>query len=344
MQDLLDKLEEDEKAAFALMDESWADLERTEAELEEQRETPVRRMPWRRWVTAAAVLILAAGGGYLWLSDKTVADRPATTAIVQDVQPGHTGSVLRLADGRIIDLNKMPAGLIARQGPVEIYKDASGGISYRGLEKATEPVYNEVTTARAEEQSLTLPDGSHITLNASSSVRYPLVFTGADRTIILTGEAYAQVVHDANKPFRIRVKDQLIEDIGTEFNINAYDDAGSVVTTVAEGSVSVRRGAKKFNLMAGEQTNGVTVSAANLKLNLAWYKGFFSYEHATIPAVMKDLARWYNIEVKYEGNIPDETFTGSMNRKLTLSEALEGIRSIGIRYRLEEGKRIVILP
>lgn len=306
-----------------------------------------------RWVVAASVLLLAAGAAYFFLTNNHLKEQNKLAAKSgrQDVLPAHKGAaILKLDDGRKIDVDSAATGLIARQGNIEIIKEKNGQISYRGT-NAEGVMYNEIETIKGQELSVNLPDGSVASLNTASSIRYPLSFTKNEREISMTGEIHFTVRHDEKQPFRVRVKEQVIEDLGTEFNINAYEDEPVVRTTLVEGSVSIKKGGVQVLLQPGEEAvtapgkDAIKVSKADLDLNLAWYKGVFSYRHADIPTVMREFSRWYNVEVVFENGVtPDATFTGDMERDLTLSQALDGLKTIGIHYRIDENKRLVILP
>jgi ferric-dicitrate binding protein FerR (iron transport regulator) len=211
-------------------------------------------------------------------------------------------------------------------------------------------MYNEIITDKGRQWAAALPDGTIASLNAGSSLRYPLQFTGKERLVEMTGEAYFEVVHNGLMPFRVKARDQVVEDIGTVFNINAYEDEMSIKTTLVEGMASVTKGSSKVTVKADQQAGvyddavSIKVTAVDANSETAWIRGLFSFNHSDIPSIMRQLVRWYNVEVLYPSGVPDETFTGEMNRTLTLKEALDVMKNIGIHYRIEEGKRIVILP
>jgi len=321
-------------------------------------EPPLSERPGRltymiRWVVAASVLLAVVGAATFFLTYNHPKEQNKVVAKVgeQDVLPARKGAAtLKLANGQRINVDSAAAGVIARQGNMDIIKERDGQISYRGTNTG-EVLYNEVETIKGQELSVNLPDGSIASLNTASSVRYPLSFIGNERSVAMTGEVHFTVRHDEKMPFRVQVKGQVIEDIGTEFNINAYEDEPVMKTTLVEGSVSIRKGNTKVLLRPGEEAvtvvghDAIKVSKADLDLNLAWYKGVFSYRHAGIPTVMREFSRWYNVAVVYEnGVVPGATFTGDMGRNLTLTEALDGLKRIGINYRIDENRRLVILP
>jgi ferric-dicitrate binding protein FerR (iron transport regulator) len=205
-------------------------------------------------------------------------------------------------------------------------------------------LYNTVTTDRGRQWQLTLPDGTKVWLNAASSIHYPLSFTGKEREVEITGEAYFEVVHNSKQPFKVKVAGQVINDIGTSFNVNAYPDEPSLQTTLVDGVIMVNGTKLKPGQQAALINNQIIVSSANIEQALAWKNGAFSFDNADIYTMMRQLSRWYNVEVIYEGK-PDSTpFKGEIGRSLTLAQVLKVLESLHVHFRIEEDKRIVILP
>lgn len=306
---------------------------------EEKFVAPVHRVHFLkrfRWAAAALFFVIAGATLFFLLQP---APKQVTQPIVykNNVMPGRPGAKLKLSDGREIVIDSLKDGLIAMEGSLRILKQA-GRIVYEG--KAEEALYNEVIADRGRETSAELPDGSVVYLNAGSRLRYPLKFAGNERLVEMSGEAYFEVVHNANQPFKVKAGNTTIEDIGTVFNVNAYNNEPATVTTLVEGSISI----EGKTLQPGQQFKEGLVSKANITNAIAWHKGLFSFEHASLEAVMRQLERWYDVEVKYEGSIPKETFTGEMKRNLTLAEVLDFMQSMHVKFRIEEDKRIVIQP
>ena len=353
-------LEEDMRESFfeqgILTEASDETVDRVMHALEPVLSTPPltkRIFPARRWLAAASVLLVLAGTAWLIVINRHAErpNKPIAGNSPYDILPARKGAaILRLANGQQIHIDSAAPGLIARQGNIEIIKGSDGTLSYRGTNTGA-VLYNEIETIKGQELTVTLPDGSVVTLNTASSIRYPLTFDNGERSVTMNGEAHFKVVHDAARPFRIRVKEQVIEDLGTAFNVNAYEDEPVVTTTLVEGSVSIKNGSKKAVLRPGEEavtTAGkeeIKVSKADLDMNLAWYKGEFSFKHANITTIMREFARWYNVDISYgNGFVPDATFTGGMGRDLTLTQALDGLKIIGIHYRIDDNRQLTILP
>jgi ferric-dicitrate binding protein FerR (iron transport regulator) len=191
-----------------------------------------------------------------------------------------------------------------------------------------------------------LSDGTRVWLNAASSIRFPVVFTGNNRSVTLNGEAYFEVAKNAQKPFVVTVGNTTVTVLGTHFNINAYPDEGSMKTTLLEGSVQVTEGTHSVLVQPGEQAleddNGrLTAVPANTALAVAWRNGYFQFEEADLKAVLRQIGRWYDLDIVYEGPVTDHLYAGKLERSVPLSAILLFLSSGNIHYRLE-GKRLVI--
>lgn len=302
-----------------------------------------------RWV-AAAVLLLMAGTLYWYTASKTAdpGQFMAQAMPVKDVAPGRSGAILRLADGRKIVLDSIPDGLVAMEGDVQIIKE-HGEIKYIG--KAGEMLYNDVVTDRGRQWQLSLPDGSRVWLNAASSIRYPLRFSGTERLVEMTGEAYFEVVHNDQQPFRVKTGGMLIEDRGTAFNVNAYSDEGGMNTTLTEGLVDIQSGDRKVTLRPGQQARVMHAGMADMQIKVlndvnleevtAWKEGIFHFEEADIKTILRQFARWYDVTVTYEGAIPTDKYFMIMGRDKTLSAALKTLQAGGVQFDIE-GKHLFV--
>ncbi|PSL44740.1 FecR family protein [Chitinophaga niastensis] len=310
----------------------------------------IRFVPWKWWA-AACTIFLAATGAYFLLQQH---QQPAIIASlpIQDIAPGSNKAILTLADGSQITLDSATNGLLAQQGNTKITKLANGQLAYDESGGTEEKVlYNTMSTPLGGQFKLILPDGSAVWLNAGSSITYPTAFTGNERSVSITGEAYFEVAKNEKMPFRVKAGNTAIEVLGTNFNINAYKDEAAISTTLLEGAVRIHANNQQLTLKPGQQARVTPQSSriqvindVNLLESIAWKEGFFSFENADLPAVMRQLARWYNVEVKYEGAIPQREFTGEIGRSLTLSQVLKGLSKTRIKYRIENGNRIIIQP
>lgn len=315
-----------------------------------------------RWrFAAAAAILFLAGGAYLLFGPKDqepdilVKERP------QDVAPGGERATLTLADGTAILLDSTGSGVLAQQSGMQIVKLDSGQLAYQaGDQGGTEKEqYNTLTTPRGGQYRVTLPDGTRVWLNAASSLRYPAAFTGGERNVELNGEAYFEVASREKMPFIVQLNGMEVEVLGTHFNIMAYEDENTIQTTLLEGSVAVstkspQAGNKKQEtknskrLKPGQQarlskgTADLEIAEVNTNEAVAWKDGFFQFERASLPVVMRQLERWYNIEVVYEGAIPEQYFGGRIPRNLPLSKIISVLEHNKVRFRIE-GRRLIIL-
>ena len=306
----------------------------------------VRKMTWLRKVTAvAAILILIAGGYYFFEQNRKAKDTTPNVA-KHDIAPGHAGAILTLSNGKQIILDSANNGALAMDGSIKVIKE-NGGIKYVGDNNAV--VYNDIKTDRGRTWAVTLPDGTKVWLNASSSIHYPLSFTGEERLVEITGEAYFEVVHNDKIPFKVKAGNKIIEDIGTSFNINSYDDEPAFVTTVLEGKASLQVMNQTVILNAGTEgrLSNASVDIETKKTNgqdaIAWKNGLFKFtEPTTIDVVLRQLSRWYDITIQYPNGIPNKQFWGGIQRDLPLSEVLEILQQSKVQCRIERRNLLVL--
>jgi ferric-dicitrate binding protein FerR (iron transport regulator) len=309
------------------------------------------------WAAAAAILIGISTGTYLLIQKfKPV---PATISAVpakRDIAPGGNKAVLTLSNGSKIILDSAANGLLANQNGSNIIKTDSGKLVYNaskttGEKPLTTIVFNTLTTPRGGQYQLTLPDGTKVWLNAASSITYPTAFVGKERKVTVTGEAYLEVIHNRKLPFRVQTGDQTVQDIGTAFNINAYPDENAVKTTLIQGSVKLTETKTKRSvvLSSGQQArfanNRIQVNnKVDITQVTAWKNGLFDFQDMKLEAAMQQLARWYDMDVVYEKGIPDIEFVGKMKRDLTLSELLHFLEESGVHFRIEAGRKLIVMP
>ncbi|MCW3463434.1 FecR family protein [Chitinophaga nivalis] len=349
-------LEEQWKAAAAAVpaDRDW-DTKFT-AMMAAVPEMPVRKgiqQPFK-WLAAAIILLLVSAGSYIFFIKKT-APQPVAQVAVQpyDLAPGTVGGILTLANGEQIRLDSAGNGLLAVQGTTRV-TNRQGHITYNTTGKHHEQsLYNTITTPRSKLFQLILDDGSRIWLNAASAVRYPITFSGADRKVYLTGEAYFEIAplyrHGKRIPFTVHANGMDIKVLGTHFNVNAYTDEKQITTTLLEGSVAVSGGGTAALLRPGEQaqlqpSQHLTIHQdIDTESVMAWKNGYFSFDQTDLPAVMRQIARWYDVDIVYEGRIPNRRFGGEISRNNPVSQVLKILEESKIHFRIEE-KRIVVLP
>ncbi|WP_158559221.1 FecR family protein [Deminuibacter soli] len=306
---------------------------------------PIRRKNHRYWYAAAAVLVLAAAG---WLF--ATKQQPVNTTTVKApvvITPGSNKATLTLADGSLIELNNAQQGVIGQQGNASIVKKNSGELAYTTAGNTAAPVYNTLQTPAGGQYHVQLPDGTQVWLNAASSLHYPTAFTGSERTVTLTGEAYFEVAQQTKQPFVVQLSGSRVTVLGTHFNINDYTDENATRTTLLEGAVQVSTGQAQVVLHPGNQsvqhhgeekleTGEVDGSAA-----IAWKNGLFQFDHYDIAAIMRQLSRWYQVSVQYENGVPAKKITGKISRTASLDEVLQILAFAGVHCRLQQSTIIV---
>ena len=316
--------------------------------------THTRRRWWTYAVAASVIGITCAGGVWMWYSRNHPNPTPETisAAVAADVKPGGNKAVLTLADGRKIDLGTTANGLVADQGTTKVSKLSDGQLSYNKPvgEKPPSIAYNILSTPKAGQFALLLPDGTHVWLNNASTLRYPVAFTGLDRNVELAGEAYFEVAKDAAHPFKVEVQNgATVQVVGTSFNIMAYPDEPTEHTTLIDGSVRVTEKNQSALLKPAEQTavdaHGTLHVTPDVDVQevIAWKNGFFHFDNTNLQSTMRQLARWYDIYVDIQGQFPDQAFTGRIQRDLPLKDVLKGLESDQIHFKLE-GRKLIVTP
>jgi transmembrane sensor len=269
---------------------------------------------------------------------------------IHDIAPGSNRATLTLAGGQKIILTPMLRGFLANQGNIQIQAKSGNGITYISAGKpASEIEYNMLSTLRGEQSPypLILSDGTKVWLNSASSIKFPTAFTGLNRTVTLTGEAYFEVAHNAAKPFDVIAEGQTVEVLGTHFNVNAYKDEPSISTTLLEGKVKVMQGNKVVVLKPGQQAingnNELIVKIADTEMAIAWKNGLFKFDNADVPTLMRQLSRWYNVDVVYEGVPSSRRFSGKIYRNVNALTIADILSYKKIHFRIE-GQRIIVMP
>jgi transmembrane sensor len=303
---------------------------------EDEKNFPVRAKIRPLWplITAAASILLILSVGSYFISRQKPADQQ-TAQLRHDLNPGTNGAILTLASGRKLILEKTKIGIIAPG----VQKSNDSLLVYKGSEDAG---YNTLETPKGRQYAVVLPDGSKVWLNAASSLRYPTQFSGKERMVELTGEGYFEVVHNSKMPFRVKSNNQITEDIGTSFNISSYKDEKVITTTLIEGAIKVNDRVLRPGQASTLANNGaIQVNAVDIEVASAWRHGLFKFKQADVATVMRQIARWYDVEIKYEGQIPKGHITGSVYRDVDLSRALKILAYLNINIKTE-GRTITI--
>lgn len=334
-----------------------------------QAETPViplrsagKAWPWRRIASVAALaVIFLSGAWFLFFKNPEVrvaATEDNSGRFKNDVSPGGNKAILTLADGSRIILDSANNGALAKQGNTKVLKITNGQLSYATQDNAgpVQVLYNTISTPRGGQYMVVLPDGSKVWLNAVSSLRFPTAFIGNERKVEITGEAYFEVEKNKAMPFRVYIttpgvesEGTMVEALGTSFNIMAYGDEKAINTTLLTGAVKITRGSTIGLLKPGQQsmvnTSGQMklVEDAEVDEAVAWKNDLFLFNNTDIPAAMRQIARWYDVDVAYQGNISGG-FNGGISRKVNISQVLKMLELTEEAHFKIEGKRVIVTP
>jgi transmembrane sensor len=313
----------------------------------------VRHITWRRIAVAASMAgLIGLGGYYLFLKNPEKPTQMVTTGSSTNIKaPATNRAMITLANGERVYMDSASTGQLAVQGNVTLVKLANGAIAYHTSpgEAAKSITYNTLFNPRGSRvAAMTLMDGSKVWLNAGSSVTYPIAFVGKERKVSVTGEAYFEVAPDKTKPFYVTRGDVQVQVLGTHFNVNAYDDEDHIKVTLLEGSVKVTTGVSQQQtmLVPGQQAQISQsiiqrTNQVDLEQVMAWKNGFFHFGSTNLPDLMKQLSRWYNLEVVYEGSMPVRQFGGEISREADLSQVLQILNESKVKCRMEGRKLIV---
>ncbi len=313
---------------------------------------------WRNLVKIAAVFIIFLSAAAIWLTQKKGRSTIPDVTLAQpkpplknEVLPGVNKATLTLANGAVISLDDTKSGKIARQGNMIIDKSSNGQLVYKAAAAATPSFeYNTLAIPRGGKFRLVLADGSEIWLNAATTITYPTAFPGDERRVQIQGEAYFEIAHDATKPFIVSVNGMGVQVLGTHFNINSYSDEAAVKTSLLEGSIRLQqKNGKTILLQPGQQAQAgqagdiKVVNNVDMEEVVAWKNGYFSFNHADLQTVMRQIARWYDVDISYEGNVPERSFGGKIDRNSNASEVLKILEESKVHFTID-GKKIIVKP
>lgn len=321
---------------------------------ERQLRTAPRLPVLIRYTAAAAILLAVLAGAWLFTRKQ---NRPenggAVTTGTSAIQPAGDKAILTLANGQQIVLDSTGSGAITEANGVRIIRLGNGQLAYKAMDnKRPASLYNTLTTPRGGQYKIQLPDGSTVWMNSASSLTYPTVFNEKERLVKLTGEAYFEVAPHAGQPFKVTVKNTTVDVLGTGFNIHAYSDEPAVTTTLVEGSVRVSQliqGTVKADVLTpglqavGTDNNQLT-RKANLRQVLSWKNGLFIFEDRKLAEVLREISRWYDIDIDMQAPPDDTRYGGVINRNSPLAHVLNLLESNGIRHFKTEGRKLIVLP
>ncbi|HEY4289221.1 MAG TPA: FecR domain-containing protein [Puia sp.] len=305
-----------------------------------------------RWIAAAVTLVaVSATGLYFWKahqSRQAACCVPAVVVSHSDLPPGGNKAVLLLGDGSVVNLGAAKNGVIRKVAGTLIDKQ-DGQLRYNVSSADLAPEMNTIQTPRGGQYQVLLPDGTKVWLNAASSLTYPTAFKGAGREVRLNGEAYFEVAGDKDKPFRVMVGNMQVNVLGTHFNVMAYEDENTIRTTLLEGAVQVTNGGASHLLKPGQEgrleksSDAFSLLAVNADEAVAWKNGVFQFGGASIETVMREIVRWYDVDVEYQGRT-NQHFRGTISRDVNASEVFKMLELTGAVHFDVDKKKIIVKP
>lgn len=314
---------------------------------------PKTRRSYYKWPAVAAAVLLCLSLSLYFFTGKKYQETNQITQYPDAgaIQPGANKAYLTLANGKKISLTDAKNGQLASLPGIEVTKTSDGQLIYKVTENPATNLavaYNTIETPRGGQYQVLLPDGSKVYLNAASSLKYPVNFSSLkERRVELRGEAYFEVVHNPSLPFKVNTGRQIVEVLGTHFNISSYTDEPAIKTTLVSGSVKITDGAETALLKPGQQAivaakGPITVNnGVDLEEVTSWKNGMFQFNQADLKAVMRQISRWYDVDVTFEGKVPLDHFYGKVPRNAKIAEVLGILEASGINFKIE-GKRIIV--
>lgn len=304
---------------------------------------------WWRGIAAAAVLLLASAALFLYVNRE-----PATLLSYQhNIRPGHNSATLTLANGKTIRLSDQVSGDIIKEAGVTISKDSEGKLVYTVGNAYSAPgdpeQFNTLSTSTGETYHVHLQDGSDIWLNAGSTLKYPANFTGTERRVSLSGEAYFEIAKNKEKPFVVSANKQEIRVLGTHFNVSSYEDEALTRTTLLEGSIALRvlNGNETAVLKPGQQaslsSSGLSIGQTDAEKSIAWKNGKFEFVSEDIESILRKIARWYDVEIVYKDELVNRQFSGSFSKFDNVAKVLRTIELTNDVHFKIEGRRILVM-
>ncbi|HVS98692.1 MAG TPA: FecR domain-containing protein [Puia sp.] len=311
----------------------------------------VTQVRWRPWSAAAAVVLMLGAGGWWWSQTRSRSSSvPPAVAKIDVPAPQSNRATITLGNGRQVFLDSVGSGALAVQGNVRIVKLPDGQVAYQPTRVASGEIsFNTLTNPRGSRVvTVTLSDGTKVWLNAGTTLRYPAAFSGGERTVQIDGEAYFEVSSDMHRPFGVVKGNTKVLVLGTAFDINAYGDEPALRVTLLAGKVQVEKENSKLVLRPGEQAvvTGTIERQDGLDTSvvMAWKNGLFAFAGSDLETVMRQLSRWYDVDVRYEGAIPPRRFGGKLDRSATLDQVLKTLASTRVHYTIEDKHHLTIRP
>ncbi|UYQ95938.1 DUF4974 domain-containing protein [Chitinophaga horti] len=308
-----------------------------------------RRVPVYRVAAAAAVLAIAATAAWYWYPRNETITAPQARH-QQQQQPAEKVTLV-LGDGSRITLDDAKEGELAATSGARVIKLKGDQLAYEAASGAPAKLeYNTLQTPRGEKYRITLPDGSQVWLNASTTLRFPTRFEGKERVVELTGEAYFDIAQNAAQPFKVKSGDMEVQVLGTGFNIMAYPDEPAIRATLLTGAVRLASNEQQVLLKPGQQgiykstQTGFKVTSVNTDHVVAWKNGLFVFENEDIATIMRRIARWYDVEVELAPGLEDKRFGATISQQKNIQLVLKALETTGSVHFKIQGKKILVMP
>lgn len=319
--------------------------EMADAILSRARRAERKRIPMFRLAAAAAVLAVLGAGLLFMLNSRRPAAPTPRTATASATAPGHNKATLILADGTVVPLDSAGEQQIG-QG----IRQSKGQLRYTAEAKSGSIQFNTLATPRGGQFRLTLPDGSRVWLNSASSLRYPTAFNGGQRVVELKGQGYFEIAQAPSQPFIVKVNSMEVQVLGTRFDVMAYPDENVVNTTLLNGAVQVKNASATRLLRPGQQAvlndgnNHITIQQADTTKVIAWKNGLFLFDNMDLQTILREVSRWYNVEVVYTVTPSSELYGGAISRNMSLEAVLHLLEGNGFNHLKTEDRKILVLP
>ncbi|PPL03402.1 FecR family protein [Parapedobacter indicus] len=306
----------------------------------------------RWWGIGVAASLLLIGGAGWFIASQAEANHPV---VISETSPFPTDGIrLTLADGSVVSLDSLQNGYVDKKDGKQLAKLDDGKLTYvYGSHQPTEIQEtiqkNTIHVPNGKQFQVTLPDGTTVWMNTASSLTYPVLFSGSERRVQLEGEAYFDIAKDASRPFKVQTKDGTeVVATGTEFNVSAYSSDGVVAATLVEGGINVRKQGREISLTPGYQvlvseSGGIERRKGNLNQILAWREGYFVFDDMDVLAVMRSVARWYDVQVEVGTHVPQQRFGGSFPVNAGIDELLTDLALVGKIKFERKGKEVRII-
>ncbi|NGF56594.1 DUF4974 domain-containing protein [Parapedobacter sp. SGR-10] len=313
---------------------------------------PNTRQMWTRLSIAACFLAFVVFGAVLLRNEKEEGEYLVVNKVVEEVvTPGSQSAILTLSDGSTIRLDDIGEGVLEHNDGVKISQSADGQLAYEvdNSQSVQKTRINKISIPFGGFYKVILQDGTKVSLNSGSTLVYPTQFTGDTRSVELQGEAYFEVASNKKRPFIVKARDTDIRVTGTSFNLEAYTEEKAIVTTLLEGEVYVSKEQATVRLQPGEQstsvfgTSRITKKAVDAKSSIAWTTGYFIFEDQEIESILREVARWYDVDIYVQRKSADKKLGGIFSRQKSVEELLHYLKKLNVLEFEKEGRRVTVM-